>query len=573
MSTHDTYFNLMRESEMLFRKGDYRGAIATIGRAERSDPLVSVFGQIQRAMQQGDHQQASVIAQEMLQLIPFHPRAVFTLAHLHALRGEHEERANLLIDAIKHAPANLFLRRQSVAALEDSGDFVGAIESARALIKIEASFESILGLMQVLLRHGFNEDVLKLTDKAYSLCQKSLEKRSEVDLLRGQALKILGMRPEAIAALRDCLTHKASGGAAWWALADMKNYRFSDKDMKAMKTVLRNQNTTSDHRVQAGFALAKAHELNGDLSVAMDFYDEANGMHGTRGFQGERFMAAVESLSKTWNAETISMQGQQKKGVITPIFILGMPRSGSTLVEQILASHSQIEGTMEMMVLPSIKRKTHILCQKKFQKSYLESVKSLNAGELTKLGLSYLQGSALYRKENKPFVIDKLPNNFEHIGLIHKILPHAKIIDVRRHPMDCGYSIYKQYFRSGAHYSYDLSAIGNYYNGYLSLMDHWSDVLPAKVLEVRYEALVKNTKSVIQNILEFIGVDFEPGCLEFYNNKRPVRTASSEQVRQPIHSRSVGAWQDVEKRLVPLRESLGKVTLERLSSPFISEPS
>ena len=573
MHERDTYNNLMRESEMLFRKGNYKEAIATIGHAERIDPLASKFGQIQRAMQQGDHQQASMIAQQMLEVIPFHPRAVFTLAHLHALRGEHEERADLLIGAIKYLPANIFLRRQSVAALEDSGDFVGAIDAARALVKIEASFESILGLMQLLLRHGFNEDVLKLTDQAFSLCQKNLGQRSEVDLLRGQALKILGKRADAVAALRECLTHKTFGGAAWWALADMKDYHFSDKDMKAMETVFRHPKVASDHRVQAGFALAKAHELNGDLSVAMDFYDEANGMHGTRGFQGERFTAAIESLSKTWDAEAISMQGQQKKGVVTPIFIVGMPRSGSTLVEQILASHSQIEGTMEMMVLPSVKRKAHILCQKKFQKSYLESVKSLNADELTKLGLSYLEGSELYRKEAKPFVIDKLPNNFEHIGLIHKILPHAKIIDIRRHPMDCGYSVYKQYFRSGAHYSYDLSAIGTYYNGYLSLMDHWSDVLPAKVLEVRYEALVMNTKAVIENILDFIGVDFEPSCLEFYNNKRPVRTASSEQVRQPIYSRSIGAWHDVEKRLLSLKESLGNVTLERFDSPLISEPS
>jgi len=243
------------------------------------------------------------------------------------------------------------------------------------------------------------------------------------------------------------------------------------------------------------------------------------------------------------------------------------------LVEQILASHSQIEGTIEMMVLPSVKRQAHLLCQQKFQQSYLEGIDRLSVEELAQLGESYLDASALYRKEGKPFVIDKLPNNFEHIGLIHKILPQARIIDVRRHPMDCGYSLFKQYFRNGADYSYDLSAIGTYYNGYLALMDHWAEVLPQKVIEVKYEALVEYTEITVRNILDFIGVAFEPACLEFYKNKRAVRTASSEQVRQPIYTKSLGAWRSLEKRLDPLSESLGKETLERFESPLISEPS
>ena len=573
MSHTNDYKTLIEESRALFKQDHFSEAISVLQQAERIDPLGTEFEQIQHAMRMRDYHRASLISQNMLEMDPHHPRAVFTLSQLYALQGKHEARSELLESAIKHAPANLFLRQHLIVALEDCGDFSGAIEAARNLVKIKASFENLLGLMRTLLRHGFNEEVLELTDPAYVQCEEDAEKQSEVDLLRGQALKILGNRKYAITAFRDCLENKPSSGAPWWALADMKNYHFSDEDIQAMQGLALRSDLASDHRVQSCFALAKAYELRGDLADAMGCYDQANTLRGTGGFQARRFSSAINKLKECWTADTISPQAGSVSHSVIPIFILGMPRSGSTLVEQIMASHSEIEGTIEMMTLPSVKRHAHILCQSQFGQSYLEAIGRLSVEDLANLGRRYLERSAIYRKEDKLYVIDKLPNNFEHIGLIHKILPQAKVIDVRRHPMDCGYSLYKQYFRRGADYSYDLASIGAYYNGYLDLMDHWNQLLPDKVMCVRYETLIEKTEAVTRHILDFIGVKFENSCLEFYKNTRAVRTASSEQVRQPIYTKSIGAWQPLAKRLTSLSDSLGKETLERFESPLISEPS
>jgi hypothetical protein len=239
-----------------------------------------------------------------------------------------------------------------------------------------------------------------------------------------------------------------------------------------------------------------------------------------------------------------------------------MPRAGSTLIEQILASHSQIEGTMELMTLPYLKRTIRVVAGRKYNKNYLQALRDFSQAELSDFGQVYLDETAVYRT-SKPFFIDKLPANFERIGLIHKILPQAVIIDARRHPMDCGFSAYKQHFASGHEYSYNLDHIGQYFNIYLQLMDHWDSVLPGKVKLVQYEDMVRNTENSIREILAHIGVDFEEACLRFYENKRAVKTASSEQVRQPIYTKSVGRWQTVSEQLKPLRDSLGEETMAR----------
>lgn len=546
-------------SRSLFHQGEIKKAIAASKRAEACDPLTAEFAKIQQAMGVRDHQRAQQLAQDMIAQHAYHPRAIFTLAALSAMQGRHEDRAALLKEASDNAPANLHLRYLSVSAYEDGGAFEKAIEAARDLAKLEPSFDNLWGLMGLYLRHGFYEELSRLSEKAYAACDADLAKRSEIDLLCGQALKILGHRDAAISSLRDCIKHKPLSGAPWWALADMKDYHFTDSDRAEMSMITARSDIAPEQRIQAGFALGKAYELEGQYELAMDAYDQANALHGIRGFSGEAFAGAIARLKTAWTPEALTLQAKASETDIIPVFILGMPRSGSTLVEQILASHSQIEGTIEMMVLPEVKRRAHLRCVDRLGVSYLEGIGRLGADDLTRLGLDYLEGSALYRKAGKAYVIDKLPNNFEHIGLIHKILPRARIIDVRRNPMDCGYSLYKQYFRAGADYSYDLAAIGDYYNGYVSLMDHWDAHLPGKVHRVSYEELVSETEAQVRALLAFLKLPFEAECLAFYKNKRPVRTASSEQVRQPIYTKSVEAWRVVEKRLSPLRESLGKM--------------
>ena len=258
----------------------------------------------------------------------------------------------------------------------------------------------------------------------------------------------------------------------------------------------------------------------------------------------------------------LGKQASPKPTGPTPIFIVGMPRAGSTLIEQILASHSRIEGTMELMTLPNLERTIRIAGGRKFNENYPRSLRKFNQDELGAFGQAYLDETAIYRT-SKPFFIDKLPPNFERVGLVHKILPQAIIIDARRHPLDCGFSAYKQHFAGGHEYSYQLEHIGHYFNNYLQLMDHWDSVLPGKVKLVQYEDMVRDTEDTIRKILNHIGVDFEDACLRFFENKRAVKTASSEQVRQPIYTKSVGRWRTVSDQLKPLIDSLGEKTMTR----------
>ena len=225
-----------------------------------------------------------------------------------------------------------------------------------------------------------------------------------------------------------------------------------------------------------------------------------------------------------------------------------------------------VEGTIELPVLPSIKRRAHKLCADTLGGDYLEKVGEISATDLAALGQEYIDDSAIFRSEGAAYFTDKLPHNFEHIGLIHKILPHAVILDIRRNPLDCGLSLYRQYFAAGVGYSYDLRDIGAYYNGYLALMDHWDEVVPGRVHRVIYEELVAEPERIITRLLEDIGLGFEPSCLSFHKTERAVRTASSEQVRQPLNSAGIGQWRGVDGQLAPLKESLGQETLARFSN-------
>ena len=239
-----------------------------------------------------------------------------------------------------------------------------------------------------------------------------------------------------------------------------------------------------------------------------------------------------------------------------PIFIIGLPRAGSTLVEQVLASHSQVDGTME---LPNILAMAHRMGgRQKLSKnrSYPNKLKELTPDQLQQLGKKYINETSIYRK-NAPFFTDKMPNNFKHIGLIHLILPNARIIDARRHPMACCIAGFKQLFAEGQHFSYGLEDMARYYRGYVELMDHWHKVLPGRVLTVKYEEVVADLEAQVRRILEFCGLPFEPECLEFYHTKRAVRTPSSEQVRQPIYTSGLEQWRNFEPYLEPLKAALG----------------
>ena len=348
----------------------------------------------------------------------------------------------------------------------------------------------------------------------------------------------------------------------------MKTFAFSDADSAAIRALLQTPSLPQSEKCVATFALAKASESVGDWDQTMALYHDANRLHPNAAYAPKGFADEVSARITGFDTATVATQANTIPKGSVPIFILGLPRSGSTLIEQILASHSEIEGTIEQPVMPSIARKAHVKCALEHQGGLLQKIGALSPSDLAELGQAYLDDGALFRTGETRFFTDKLPFNFRHIGLIHKVLPQAVIIDARRNPMDCGLSLYKQHFPTGVEFSYGLGHIGAFYADYLRLMDHWQSVLPGRVLTVQYEQLVRDPETKIRALLEHVGVPFEPACLDFHKTDRAVRTASSEQVRQPINTKGIGAWRKVERHLEPLKAALGEDVLVRFDGLY-----
>lgn len=553
-------------NKLYYSKGDYENALNAVEQAEKFDPLDGDYKKIQAAMRKDDFAGAEQIARGMLQRQPGHPRAAFFLAHLAAKVGAHEEQSQILLHGLDHHPANVILRKALVGAFEAMGEYSLALEEAKLLVKIKPNYHHYWILSRVFGHTGAHDKSLEAAENAASFLQDEKEELGKVDLLRGHAHKILGNRQESEEAYRSCITNTPNTGAGWWGLADLKTYKFTQDDMTTIEALANNKDIPAEQSCQAAFALARAHENNGDEVLAFDWYKRGNDMRPDLTFDVDKHKEFLDRIIETCEPPMLGNQahplGKNIDKIPTPIFIIGMPRAGSTLIEQILASHSQVEGTMELATLPNLERKIRIAGGRLFEKNYPESLPSFNTDELTQFGQSYIDETEMYRTD-KAYFIDKLPPNFERVGLIHKIMPEAIIIDARRHPFDCGYSAYKQNFAGGHEYSYSLDHIGHYYNEYLRMMDHWDSVLPGKVIHIQYEDMVKDTEATIASLLDQIGLDFETSCLKFYENKRAVKTASSEQVRQPINTKGMGRWKAIEEHLEPLKKALGEKTLKR----------
>jgi hypothetical protein len=295
---------------------------------------------------------------------------------------------------------------------------------------------------------------------------------------------------------------------------------------------------------------------------AFEYYSKGNDIRPDVKFDKENFSDSITELLNAHSSNILQKQSSRNLSP-TPIFIVGLPRSGTTLVEQILASHSKVEATCELTNLPAIAREMGA-GGRRGNLDGKQSLKKYDEMSLNEFGQNFLDATAIFRTD-KPYFIDKLPTNFHLVGTIHMILPDAKIIDVRRHPLDVGFSNFKQHFSGGHEFSYDLENIGHYYNGYLRIMDHWDNLLPGKVNCLNYEKLVRDPDREIRTLLAHCELEFEESCLNFHKNCRPVSTPSSEQVRQPIHSKNVSYWCNFENELKPLIDALGAVTLDRFN--------
>ncbi len=376
----------------------------------------------------------------------------------------------------------------------------------------------------------------------------------------GHALKTVGRQAEAIAAYRRCLDLAPQLGEAWWSLANLKTWRFSDEDLAAMQAALQRPDLAEEDRFHLEFALGKALEDQGEAQAAFGAYARGNALRRVGlEYDADETSAHLTRSRQLFTRGFFAERAEAGCSAPDPIFIVGLPRSGSTLVEQILASHSQVEGTMELPDLPAMAKRLGARTRRDDPSAYPGVLADLDGTALLELGEEYLARTRPQRKTDRPLFIDKMPNNFRHLGLIHLILPRAKIIDARRHPLGCCFSGFKQHFARGQAFTYDLTDLGRYYADYVALMAHFDAVLPSRVHRVIYEQMVADPEAEVRALLAACGLPFEAGCLDFHRNARAVRTASSEQVRQPIFTDGVDHWRAFEPWLGPLKAALGPV--------------
>jgi predicted Zn-dependent protease len=378
----------------------------------------------------------------------------------------------------------------------------------------------------------------------------------ELHLSIGHALKTQGKSLEAIAAYRTAAGVKPDCGDAYWSLANLKTYRFADDELARMIAAEADPGTRLVDRYHLCFALGKALEDREEYARSFAYYDRGNALKKTECRYRPGITERNTRLQKAvCTAEFFAARADFGCASAAPIFVVGLPRSGSTLIEQILASHSRVEGTMELADIPRMVQDLEGRSDHLSEPRYPALLARLTADDCRRLGEKYLAGTRAYRR-GKAFFVDKMPNNFRHLGLIHLILPNAKLIDARRDPMACCFSNFKQLFASGQQFTYSLEDIGRYYRAYVELMAHWEAALPAKILRVQHEELVEDLEGNVRRILEFCGLDFEPACIDFHRTERQVHSASSEQVRLPVYREGLEQWRHFEPWLGPLKAAL-----------------
>lgn len=376
----------------------------------------------------------------------------------------------------------------------------------------------------------------------------------------GHSLKTARRHSDAVTAYRQAIAREPTLGEAYWSLANLKTFRFLDEDVAAMRQALALESLTDDDRLHFAFSLGKALEDKGQYAESFSYYEQGNTLRKKlQPYTAEDNTKFVRRSKAVFTADFFAARAAAGSPAPDPIFIVGLPRAGSTLIEQILASHSKVEGTMELPDMPRIAMQIMGRDARGGEVGFAQAVAALSTDELRALGEQYMVDTRSQRKSDKPYFIDKMPNNCLYVGLIHLILPNAKIIDARRHPLGCCLSGFKQHFARGQNFTYGLEDIGRYYRDYVELMAGIDCALPRRVHRVIYEAMVDDTETEVRRLLEYCGLDFEERCLRFYENERAVRTPSSEQVRQPIYRDGVDHWQRYEPLLGALKETLGPV--------------
>ena len=499
---------------------------------------------------------AEPLLKQHLQDDPFDVAAIRMLAELAGRIGRYKDAESLLRRAIELSPAFTAARANLALVLYRLNRPAEAIEQLERVVAEDPDNPGHANLQAAARgRIGDFDEAIRLYDRVL----RDAPGQPRVWMSYGHMLKTVGRQQDGIHAYRRAIALMPALGEAWWSLANLKTIKFDDADITAMTNALADPAISDEDRFHLDFALGKAFEDRKQPEPAFRHYAAGNALRKTKQvYDADETGRFVDRSIALFSAEFFAAGAGLGCEARDPIFILGMPRAGSTLIEQILSSHSKVEGTTELPDIPALARRDG---------NYPEAVGGYAGETLRGLGEEYLQRTGIQRRTDRPLFIDKLPNNWAHVPLIHLILPNARIIDARRHPLGCCFSNFKQHFARGQAFSYDLTDMGRYYRDYVRLMAHVDAVLPGRVHRVIYEDMVDHTEREVRALLAYCGLDFEPACLAFHETDRAVRTASSEQVRQPIFREGTQGWVPFEPWLDPLKTALGAVLLTYPDAP------
>jgi tetratricopeptide (TPR) repeat protein len=497
---------------------------------------------------------AEHILRPHLKARPTDVAAIRMMAELAARLGRFTDSENLLRRALELAPAFGPARANLATVLYKQNRPAEAIAELDRLQGVDV--EAYQNLKAAALgRIGSYEEAIGI----YEAVLARFPGQAKVWMSYGHVLKTVGRQADSIAAYRRATAEAPGLGEVWWSLANLKTVRFSDADIAAMDDALAAGALTDEDRLHLHFALGKALEDRGEAEPAFAHYAKGNALRRAAiDYDPEEISGHVRRSIALFTPDFFAAREGLGCPAPDPIFILGMPRAGSTLIEQILASHALVEGTMELPDIPALAKRLSARKLKSDVSAYPECLAGLDADALAALGADYLETTRIQRKTDRPWFIDKMPNNWAHAGLIRLILPNAKIIDARRDPLGCCFSNFKQHYARGQGFSYDLAELGTYYRDYVALMAHFDAVQPGRIHQVPYEAMVADPEAEIRRLLDHLGLPFDPACLAFHENERAVRTASSEQVRRPINREGLDQWRAFEPWLGPLKQALGQ---------------
>jgi tetratricopeptide (TPR) repeat protein len=483
--------------------------------------------------------------------------AIRMLAEVAARLGRYGDAENLLARCLELAPSFTPARHNYAFVLHRQNKSVEALEQIDQLLEDDPRNPGYRNLKAAILaRIGEIDRSIEL----YEGILAEYPHHAKAWMSFGHALKTAGRQDEAVRAYRNTIERAPELGEAWWSLANLKTFRFAPADLDTMRAHTQRPDLGKEDRFHFHFAIGKALEDLRDFAQSFEHYERGNSLRRALvAYSADETSDQVRRSKALFTPGFFAERSGRGNPAADPIFIVGLPRSGSTLLEQILASHPLVEGTQELPDIPALARRLGGRRLRSETTHYPEVLAELDADESVALGEEYLAQTRIHRKSDAPFFIDKMPNNWAHVGLIHMILPRSKIIDARRHPLGCCLSGFKQHFARGQHFTYDLAELGRYYRDYVELMAHFDRVLPGRVHRVIYERVVEDTEGEVRRLLDYCGLPFDEKCLHFYETDRAVRTASSEQVRRPIFRDATDHWRNYEPWIEPLKTALGPV--------------